>query len=168
MLTEPTTVVSPPRPPRFFKEPLLEIETLPPTHCSRSSPLRVVRAVLLIVRSPLMHVVPALLKASMLLWVVMVSDCVVVDPVQSVGVISVPHVPAVHVAGPAVVGQAAWFAHVVPQLETSFRFTSQLLSGLSSQSRKPPAQGKQTPLTQVCVVATHATGSLHAPWSSQV
>ena len=52
-------VVRPDKPVRLVSEPLLEMVTEPPTHCSASRPARPESAVLVTVRLPEMHVVPA-------------------------------------------------------------------------------------------------------------
>ena len=98
MLKLPLTVVSPARPLRFVREALLEIETVPPTHCNCSRPLRLVNAVLLMVKSPAIQLLGALAN-------VVRSDALeIVTPPElgvpaahTVGVISRPQVPALHV-----------------------------------------------------------------------
>ena len=60
MLRLPTIVVRPESLVSLVIDPLLAIETLPPTHCRALEPtVRSVSAVLLTLRLPLMHVVPA-------------------------------------------------------------------------------------------------------------
>src|ERR1700753_1986042 len=144
------------------------METLPPTHCNRSRPERSFRAVLLTLRLPVMHVVPALAKAFALFVSVMLTSPVVLVPVQSAGSISVPQAPPRQVAGPAVVEHALCAVQVVPQVVTSFRFVSQLLLGSLSQSRSGPAHGKQTPFTQVSTSFWQATPVPQSPFWSQV
>src|SRR5882672_10605049 len=113
-----------------------------------------------------MHVVVELANVVMLAASVIVTLPAVTLPLQSIAPTSIPQVPATQFGSPVVSPwHTFWSAHVVPQVATSFRFTSHPFAASPSQLARPPAQGRQVPLavSQICTSALHATAVPHSP-----